>query len=70
MKDQEIDYSDIPPLKKDFFKKAIFWPGTKQQITLRLDPDVIDFFKKRGRGYQSMINQVLRRFVEAHDPNP
>lgn len=66
MKDQEIDYSDIPPLKKDFFKKSIFWPGTKKQITLRLDPDVVDFFKKKGRGYQSMINLVLRRFVEAH----
>jgi hypothetical protein len=32
MKDAEIDYSDIPPLEKDFFKKAILWPGTKKQI--------------------------------------
>lgn len=47
MKDSEIDYSDIPPLDKDFFKKAILWPGTKKQITLRLDPDVVEFFKKK-----------------------
>ena len=66
MKDSEIDYSDIPSLDKDFFKKAVLWPGTKKQITLRLDPDVVDFFKKNGRGYQSMINAVLRKYVEAH----
>lgn len=66
MKDAEIDYSDIPQLDKDFFKKAVIWPGTKKQITLRLDPDVVDFFKKQGRGYQSMMNAVLRKYVEAH----
>lgn len=66
LKDSEIDYSDSPPLDKDFFKKAVLWTGTKQQITLRLDPDVVDFFKKQGRGYQSMINAVLRKYVEAH----
>lgn len=66
MKDSEIDYSDIPQLEKDFFKKAVLWPGTKQQITLRLDPDIIEFFKKKGRGYQTTINAVLRKYVEAH----
>ena len=66
MKDEDIDTTDIPELGKDFFKKAVVWPGTKKQITLRLDPDVIDFFKKRGRGYQSIMNAVLRKYVEAH----
>lgn len=66
MKDEDIDTSDIPELTADFFEKAVLWPGTKKQITLRLDPDVIDFFKKKGRGYQSMINAVLRKYVEAH----
>lgn len=66
MKDEDIDTSDIPELTDDFFKKAVLWPGTKKQITLRLDPDVIDFFKKQGRGYQSTINKVLRKYVEAH----
>ncbi|MBI5100349.1 MAG: BrnA antitoxin family protein [Nitrospirae bacterium] len=53
-------------MDKDFFKKAVLWPGTKKQLTLRLDPDVIDFFKKQGRGYQTTINAVLRKYVEAH----
>ena len=66
MKDPEIDFSDSPPLEKDFFKKAVLWPGTKKQITLRLDPDIIKFFKKQGRGYQSTINAVLRKYVEVH----
>ena len=67
MKDEEIDYSDIPPLRDDFFKEAhVRWPGNKKQVTLRIDPDVIEFFKKQGNGYQSMINAVLRKYVEAH----
>ena len=68
MKDEEIDYSDIPPLRDDFFKEAhVRWPGNKKQVTLRIDPDVIEFFKKQGKGYQSMINAVLRKYVEAHN---
>ena len=66
IKDSEIDYSDSPPLDEDFFKTAVIWPGTKKQITLRLDPDVVEFFKKKGRGYQSVINAVLRKYVEVH----
>jgi uncharacterized protein (DUF4415 family) len=46
MKDSEIDYSDISPLDKKFFERAVLWPGTKKQITLRLDPNVVEFFKK------------------------
>ncbi len=67
MKDEEIDYSDIPPLDANFFKEAhVRWPEKKKQVTLRIDPDVIEFFKKQGKGYQSMINAVLRKYVEAH----
>jgi uncharacterized protein (DUF4415 family) len=65
MTDSEIDYSDNPSLPDDFFDTAIFWPGRKQQITLRLDPDVLAFFKKTGRGYQTTINGVLRRYMES-----
>ncbi len=65
LKDREIDYSEIPPLKDDFFKKAVVWPGPKKQVTLRLDPDILDFFRSQGRGYQSRINAVLRMYVDA-----
>ena|SRR5680860_1495067 len=40
-------------------------PGSKQQITLRIDGDIIDWFKAAGKGYQTRINTVLRRYVEA-----
>ena len=62
--DQDIDYSDIPKQGADFFAKAILWQGPKKQITLRLDPDVLAFFRKRGKGYQTSINAVLRKYVE------
>ena len=65
MKESEIDYSDIPPLEDDFFKKAVVWPGPKKQVTLRLDPDILEFFRSQGKGYQSRINAVLRKYVEA-----
>jgi uncharacterized protein (DUF4415 family) len=66
MKDRDIDFSDVPELGDDFFAEATLWPGKKKQITIRLDPDVVDFFKKSGRGYQSSINAALRRYMDAH----
>jgi len=41
----------------------------KQQITLRLDSDVLDFFKNTGARYQSRINAVLREYMKAHRNN-
>ena len=64
MRDEDIDYSDIPELGPDFFENAIWWPGPKQQITLRLDPDVLKFFRQKGRGYQTAINAVLRKYMQ------
>jgi uncharacterized protein (DUF4415 family) len=65
MKDSDINLSDIPELDDDFFIEAKLWPGKKKQITLRLDPDVVQFFKAGGRGYQSSINAALRQYMEA-----
>jgi uncharacterized protein (DUF4415 family) len=65
MKDSDIDFSEVPELDPDFFARAIIWPGPKKQITLRIDPDVLTFFRKHGRGYQSTINAVLRKYIEA-----
>ena len=69
MPDREIDYSDIPRRTR-----PIQWtrPGAlvptenKQQITLRLDAEVVSFFKKTGKRYQSRINAALREYVKAH----
>ncbi len=65
LRDEDIDFSDMPELGTEFFARAIIWPGPKKQITLRIDPDVLTFFRKQGRGYQSTINAVLRKYVEA-----
>jgi uncharacterized protein (DUF4415 family) len=65
MRDEDIDFSEIPELSSDFFARAIIWPGPKKQITLRVDPDVLTFFRKQGRGYQTVINAVLRKYMEA-----
>jgi uncharacterized protein (DUF4415 family) len=64
MRDEDIDYSDAPKLGPDFFANAILWPGPKKQITLRIDPDVLKFFRQHGRGYQTTINAVLRKYME------
>jgi uncharacterized protein (DUF4415 family) len=65
MRDEDIDFSEIPELGPDFFARAIIWPGPKKQITLRVDPDVLTFFRKQCRGYQTVINAVLRKYMEA-----
>ncbi len=65
--DQDIDYSDIPELDEDFFKKArVVVPPGKKQLTLRLDADVLEWMKAQGKGYQSRINAILRAYYEAH----
>ena len=66
LKDADIDYSDIPPLDKSFFTKALeAWPPTKQQLTIRLDSDVLKWLKTSGRGYQTRINRILRTAMES-----
>lgn len=69
MKDADIDYSDIPPLDKSFYTKATeAWPPTKQQLTIRLDADVLEWLKAQGRGYQTRINRILRAAMESQRP--
>jgi uncharacterized protein (DUF4415 family) len=66
MKDSEIDYSDIPPLGDEFFTKpTVAWPPAKQQLTIRLDADVLAWLKSQGRGYQTRINRILRVVMES-----
>jgi uncharacterized protein (DUF4415 family) len=55
--------------KFDWTKAQVGIPSPKRQLTMRLDADVIDWFKRQGRGYQTRMNAVLRRFIEAQkDP--
>jgi uncharacterized protein (DUF4415 family) len=67
MPDEQIDYSDAPYLPDALWMKAAEQlPHTKKQITLRIDADVLAFFKDTGKRYQSRMNAVLRAYAEAH----
>lgn len=69
MEDSEIDYPDIPALDKSFLKKATTaWPPVKQQLTIRLDADVLAWLKAHGREYQTRIDRILRVVMESHSP--
>lgn len=64
--DEDIDTSDIPPLDADFFANAeLRMPEPKKPITIRLDADLLDWFKSQGKGYQTRINAVLRVYMDA-----
>ena len=65
--DDQIDMSDAPEiLDWSNARRGVFYRPVKQQITLRLDADVVSWFKahtKDGRGYQTEINRALREHV-------
>jgi len=64
--DEQIDYSDIPSKPDAVWSKSVDFPHAKQQITLRIDGDILEFFRRMGTRYQTRINAVLRSYVEAH----
>ncbi|MEQ9172137.1 MAG: BrnA antitoxin family protein [Rhodospirillales bacterium] len=57
---------DAAPIADEAFwsRAKIVMPMPKQAISIRLDTDVLDFFKDAGPGYQSRINAVLRSYVD------
>ncbi len=71
MTDADIDFSDSPEITPEQFAKAVVrkslpGPNSKTQLTLRLDTDVVGWFKAQGPGYQTRINALLRAYREAH----
>jgi predicted transcriptional regulator len=56
---------DAPPLDLDWTQARLSVPPGKHVVTLRLDHDVLEWFRAQGKGYQTRINQVLRAFYEA-----
>ena len=63
--DSEIDYSEIPELGPEFWEEAqVVFPEPKQAVSIRIDRNVLDWFRRGGRGYQSRMNAVLRSYVE------
>ncbi len=61
------DAPDGPGLGSAFWEQArlVLPDGPKKQVTMRLDADLLAWFKAQGKGYQTRINAVLRSFYEA-----
>ena len=71
IKDKDIDFSDNPEVTPEMFAKSVVRNGLKTvkrktQVTLRIDEDVLSWFKKQGTGYQTRINSLLKAYKEAH----
>ena len=67
---QTIDYSDTPELSDEWFLRAaregqLATPPAKKPISIKLDEDVLDYFKGQGTRYQTHINAVLRAYMQA-----
>ncbi|MEH1981225.1 BrnA antitoxin family protein [Nostoc sp.] len=68
MNDEEIDYSDIPPLTEDFFQKATLRvPAPQAQQLVQIEPDILEWFQAQSGEYKTLINSVLRRYIENSD---
>lgn len=70
LKDRPIDFSDISPQPDDgqWQPSRFAQMQNKQQVTLRIDKDVLDFFRSSGQRYQTRINHVLREYMKTHTP--
>lgn len=67
--DEEIEAAvrndpDAVPLDFDWSEAVLVIPPKKKAISIRVDEDVLDFFKDQGSGYQRRINAVLRSYMQ------
>jgi uncharacterized protein (DUF4415 family) len=73
--DNKIDTRDMPEVRDwSGARRGVFFRPIKKQLTLRIDADVIAWFKRHtpnGDGYQTSINRALREYIEQHtDASP
>jgi len=71
LQDEDIDLSDSAEITPEMFAKAVVCrglksPPNKHQITIRLDADVLRWYRAQGKGYQTRINALLRAYMDAH----
>jgi uncharacterized protein (DUF4415 family) len=65
--DDEIDTSNIPPLTDKFFSSAKWrMPAPKVQVTVEIEPEVLDWFKAQGQDYERFLAAALRIYAQAH----
>jgi len=68
IKDEDIDFSDIPESTNAWFARAVrgkFYKPVKEIVSIRLDKDVLAFYRSQGAGYQTRINDTLRSAMQA-----
>ena len=73
MTDKDIDFSDIPEFTKEMFSRGVVRVGLKRierkvPLTVSVDPDVLRWYRSRGRAFQVQINALLRACMEASKP--
>ena len=71
MTDEDIDYSDIPPLDDEFFARArVYVPPSKRKNFVQLDEEVLSWFKTQSKEYQTLINDILKKYMEMQAVQP
>ena len=66
IKDEKADHTDSPELDDSFFQRAVVaMPVPKKPITIRIEPEVLEWFQSKGPRYQTRINAVLKAYVQA-----
>ncbi len=67
MTDDEIDYSDIPPLTEEFFKNAsLRIPASQMAQWVKVDPDIVEWFQAHSSQHKAQINTILREYITQH----
>jgi uncharacterized protein (DUF4415 family) len=71
LNNRRIDFSDTPELTPEMFARAVVRRGLKpvprkKQLTLRIDSNVLEWYKRQGPGYQTRINALLRAYMQEH----
>ena len=62
--DDQIDYSDIPPLRDDFFDNAtIRRPAAKKMVLVEVDKDTLDWYESQGERRGETLKQALKKYA-------
>ncbi|MBD2655271.1 BrnA antitoxin family protein [Synechocystis sp. FACHB-383] len=68
LSDEDIDYSDIPPLTDSFFERAkLVIPSNEAKNLVEIDSDLIQWFKLKGENYSHLINEALRQYIQVEE---
>jgi uncharacterized protein (DUF4415 family) len=69
MTDEDIDFSEIPPITDEMFGRGVLYPPLKErepreELTVKLDRDVAKWYRDMGSQYHGIINFLLRRYMQ------